>query len=35
MKREYNFEELARRQRFNVREIEKVYRISDMKISQL
>ena len=30
MKREYNFEELARRHGFNVREIEKVCRISDL-----
>ena len=30
MKREYNFEELARRCGFNVREIEKVCRISDL-----
>lgn len=30
MKREYNFEELARRHGFNVRQIEKVCRISDL-----
>jgi len=30
LKKEYNFEELARRQRFSAREIEKVCRISDL-----